>query len=211
MEYGITFPRDGIVDEPSPLTFLTEFAREAEQMGCAYGVIGDRLESGIDPLVAFAAIAGVSGQMRLVTSVVILPPRGILVTAKQFASVDVLTGGRVIAGVGTGSLYRDYQIVGMDPADMWPRFEDGVQAMRAYLTPGAPPHTGPFNDTTGVQVEPYPVQRPPGALTGIVTNALTGLPLPGAVVQVDGSGESATAGSNGRFVLNHVGSGARTL
>jgi alkanesulfonate monooxygenase SsuD/methylene tetrahydromethanopterin reductase-like flavin-dependent oxidoreductase (luciferase family) len=129
-------------------------------MGCTYGVIGDRLESGIDPLIAFAAIAGASGQMRLVTSVVILPPRGILVTAKQFASVDVLTAGRVIAGVGTGSLYRDYQIVGMDPVDMWPRFEDGVQAMRAYLTPGAPPHTGLFYDTTGVQVEPHPVQRP---------------------------------------------------
>ena len=65
MEYGITFPRDGIADQPSPLTFFTEFAREVEQMGCAYGVIGDRLESGIDPLVDFAAIAAASGQMRL--------------------------------------------------------------------------------------------------------------------------------------------------
>jgi alkanesulfonate monooxygenase SsuD/methylene tetrahydromethanopterin reductase-like flavin-dependent oxidoreductase (luciferase family) len=96
--------------------------------------------------------------MRLVTSVVILPPRGILITAKQFAGLDVLTGGRVIAGVGTGSLYRDYNIVGLPADEMGPRFEEGVQAMRAYLTPDAPPFTGRFYDTTGVSLEPKPVR-----------------------------------------------------
>jgi alkanesulfonate monooxygenase SsuD/methylene tetrahydromethanopterin reductase-like flavin-dependent oxidoreductase (luciferase family) len=71
-------------------------------MGCAYGVVGDRLEADIDPFSVLTAITGVSGRMRLATSVLILPPRGILVAAKQYASLDVLTGGRVIAGVGTG-------------------------------------------------------------------------------------------------------------
>jgi alkanesulfonate monooxygenase SsuD/methylene tetrahydromethanopterin reductase-like flavin-dependent oxidoreductase (luciferase family) len=160
MEYGITFPRDGIAEQPSPWKYLSNFARAAEQMGCAYGVIGDRLESGMDALSVFAAIAEASGRMRLATSVLILPPRGILVTAKQFAAVDVLTDGRVIAGVGTGSLFRDYEIVGMDHNDMWPRFEEGVQAMRAYLTPEAPPFRGRFYDTTGVNLTPRPVQRP---------------------------------------------------
>src|SRR5919198_3542609 len=160
MEYGITFARDGVAEQPEPLKYLTDFARAAEQMGCAYAVIGDRLESGLDPFIMLTAIAEASGRMRLVTSVVVLPPRGILVTAKQFASLDVLSGGRVIAGVGTGSMYRDYQIVGMDHADMWPRFEEGVRAMRAYLTPGAPPFQGRFYDTGGVHLEPPPVQRP---------------------------------------------------
>src|SRR5204863_8666206 len=105
MEYGITFSRDGLAEHPEPLMYLTDFARAAEQMGCAYGVIGDRLESGLDPFLLLTAIAVASGRMRLVTSVVVLPPRGILVTAKQYASLDVLTGGPVIAGVGTGSLY----------------------------------------------------------------------------------------------------------
>ena len=98
--------------------------------------------------------------MRLVTSVLILPPRGIVVAAKQYAALDVLTGGRVIAGVGTGSMFRDYEVVGMDPTDMWPRFEEGVQALRTYLTPGAPPFQGRFYDTTGVNLAPPPVQRP---------------------------------------------------
>src|SRR5205823_3925760 len=110
MEYGITFARDGLAEQPEPLTYLTHFARAAEEMGCAFGVIGDRLESGLDPLLLFTAIAEASGRMRLVTSVVVLPPRGILVTAKQFAGLDILTGGRVIAAVGTGSMYRGYQV-----------------------------------------------------------------------------------------------------
>jgi alkanesulfonate monooxygenase SsuD/methylene tetrahydromethanopterin reductase-like flavin-dependent oxidoreductase (luciferase family) len=160
MEYGITFSRDGLAEQPEPLRYLTDFARAAEQMGCAYGVVGDRLESGLDPFLLLTAIAEASGRMRLVTSVVVLPPRGVLVTAKQFASLDVLTGGRVIAGVGTGSMYRDYEIVGMDHTDMWPRLEEGVGAMRAYLTPDAPPFQGRFYDTTGVHLEPHPVQRP---------------------------------------------------
>ena len=160
MEYGITVPRMGVSDHASPLKFITSFAREAERAGCAYCVVGDRLESGMDPLSVLTAIAEASGRMRLATSVLVLPPRGILVSAKLLASLDVLTGRRVVAGVGTGSLFRDYEIVGMSHAEMWPRFEEGVKAMRAYLTPGAQPFRGRFYDTAGVDLEPKPVQRP---------------------------------------------------
>jgi alkanesulfonate monooxygenase SsuD/methylene tetrahydromethanopterin reductase-like flavin-dependent oxidoreductase (luciferase family) len=114
----------------------------------------------MDVFSVLTAIAEASGRMRLATSVLVLPPRGILVAAKQYASLDVLTGGRVIAGVGTGSLFRDYEVVGIDHHDMWPRFEEGVRAMRAYLTPGASPFTGKFYDTNGVNLEPTPMQRP---------------------------------------------------
>src|SRR5262249_9434482 len=79
---------------------------------------------------------------------------------KQYAALDIFTGGRVIAGVGTGSLFRDYEVVGMDHADMWPRFEEGVRALRSYLTPGAPPFQGRFYNTTGVEFEPPAVQQP---------------------------------------------------
>ena len=160
MEYGITIPRTEIAEQPDPLKYLTHFAESAAQMGCAYCVTGDRLESGLDAFNMLTAIAAVSGDMRLVTSVLVLPPRGILVSAKQFAALDVLSGGRVIAGVGTGSMFRDYEVVGMNPDDMWPRFEEGVKAMRAYLTPGAQPFKGKFYDTTGVDLQPKPVQQP---------------------------------------------------
>ena len=98
--------------------------------------------------------------MQLVTSVVILPPRGVLVTAKQFAALDVLSGGRVVAGVGTGSLYRDYELVGLSAEEMRPRFDESVQAMRAYLDPTGPDFIGRFYDTRGVKLKPSPVQQP---------------------------------------------------
>jgi alkanesulfonate monooxygenase SsuD/methylene tetrahydromethanopterin reductase-like flavin-dependent oxidoreductase (luciferase family) len=158
MEYGITFPRVGVAEQPSPWQYLTTFARATEQMGCAYGVIGDRLESGMDPLSLLTAIVEASGRMRLATSVLVLPPRGILIAAQQYASLDVLTGGRVIAGVGTGSLFRDYEVVRIDHHDMWPRFEEGVRALRAYLTPGAQPFKGKFYDTNGVNLERFPIR-----------------------------------------------------
>jgi alkanesulfonate monooxygenase SsuD/methylene tetrahydromethanopterin reductase-like flavin-dependent oxidoreductase (luciferase family) len=78
MDYGITFPRMGVAEPPSPLKYLANFAREAAQMGCAYDVVADRLEVGIDPFSILAAVAEASGRIRLVTSVLILPPRGIL-------------------------------------------------------------------------------------------------------------------------------------
>jgi alkanesulfonate monooxygenase SsuD/methylene tetrahydromethanopterin reductase-like flavin-dependent oxidoreductase (luciferase family) len=159
MEFGITIPRDGITEQAEPLKQLGELARSAEASGWSYLVLGDRLESTLDSLCLFAAIAAASDRIRLATSVLILPPRGVLLTAKQLATIDVLSGGRVIAGVGTGSLYRDYEIVGMNPEEMWPRFEEGVRAMRAYLTPGSPPFKGQFYDTTDVSLV-APAQRP---------------------------------------------------
>lgn len=170
MEYGITFGRDGtaaqatsvrdLAAQGTPLQALTHMAREAVRMGYTYGAVGDRLESGLDAFSILTAVAEASAPMRLLTSVAILPPRGILVTAKQYAALDILSGGRAIAGVGTGSLYRDYEVVGLDPKEMWPRFDEGVRALRAYLTPGAAPFQGRFYTTTGVALTPPPVQQP---------------------------------------------------
>ena len=82
MEYGITIPRTEIAAQPDPLTYLTDFARAADQMGCAYCVVGDRLEYGMDAFNVLTAIAEASAILRLVTSVLVLPSRGILVSTK---------------------------------------------------------------------------------------------------------------------------------
>jgi len=82
--------------------------------------------------------------------------------------------------------------------------EDDNEDKQAII--GPTPTFGP-TPTVG----PTPTTGPPGTITGIVTNALTGQPLPGATVRVDGTGLSATTGSDGRFVLSGVPSGTRTL
>src|SRR5262245_40328025 len=160
MKYGITIDRVGLAARPEPLKYLTSFAHQAEQIGCTYIVVGDRFDSGLDPFLLFGAIAEASGKLQLVTSVLILPPRGVLITAKQFTALDILTGGRVIAGVGTGSMYREYQMVGMPSDEIGPRFEEAVHALRAYMAPDDGPFKGRFYDTTGVSMEPRPIQKP---------------------------------------------------
>src|SRR5690349_18983292 len=106
MEFGITIPREGLASQPQPLKRIAEFTQAAETMGWSYLVLGDRIESGLDTLSIFAAAAATSQRIRLATSVLVLPPRGILVTAKQLATIDVLSGGRLVAGVGTGSMFK---------------------------------------------------------------------------------------------------------
>ena len=86
------------------------------------------------------------------------------------------------------------------------RDQDEPQIKPFALTPtptptGGSPGGGNPNDPSG----------PTGTVTGIVTNALTGQPLPGAIVRVDGSGANATSGNDGRFVLSNAPAGARTL
>lgn len=159
MLFGATFPRNGIPEQPNPARYINEVARELDQLGFAYCATGDRLETGLDPYPLFAAMAESSGKMKLITAVLVLPPRGILVSAKQFASLDVITGGRAIAGVGTGSTFKDYEIVGMSQDEMWPRFEEGVKAMRSYLKPGSPPFQGKYYNTIGVDLQPKGPQK----------------------------------------------------
>jgi alkanesulfonate monooxygenase SsuD/methylene tetrahydromethanopterin reductase-like flavin-dependent oxidoreductase (luciferase family) len=134
MDYGMTLPRDSLADQPSPLAYMTNLVRESDRLGYTYCVIGDRLESGMDPFSVLSAVAQVSGRTRLATSVLVLPPRGVLVTSKLYASLDVFSGGRVIAGVGTGSLFRDYDVVGIDHVA---RLADG------WLSSAGPGHQSP--------------------------------------------------------------------
>jgi alkanesulfonate monooxygenase SsuD/methylene tetrahydromethanopterin reductase-like flavin-dependent oxidoreductase (luciferase family) len=70
--------------------------------------------------------------------------RGPAALAKAAAALDIVSGGRLVLGVGPGSSARDYAAAGVPFDERWPRFDESVQALRAYLTPGAPPFEGRF-------------------------------------------------------------------
>jgi len=67
-----------------------------------------------DPLIALAAAAAVTSRIKLVTAILIMPYRTTAVMAKQIASVDRLSGGRVVLGVGLGGRGEDYQAAGVE-------------------------------------------------------------------------------------------------
>jgi probable F420-dependent oxidoreductase len=84
-----------------------------------------------DPLVWLAYVAAVTERIKLATGILILPQRNPLVTAKEVASIDALSGGRMILGVGVGWLREEFDALGVPFADRGRRHDDYVEAMRA--------------------------------------------------------------------------------
>lgn len=84
-----------------------------------------------DPLTWLSFAAAVTDRVKLATGIIVLPQRNPLVLAKQVASLDVLSGGRVLLGVGVGWLAEEFAAVGVPFADRGRRHDDYVEAMRA--------------------------------------------------------------------------------
>ena len=88
--------------------------------------------------VELAAAAALTERVRLWTTIVILPMRDPVLTAKELASVDVLAGGRLTVGVGVGGREDDYRAVGASFARRWDRLDAGVARLRAVWRGEAP-------------------------------------------------------------------------
>jgi len=104
----------------------------------------------LDGLAGLAAMVERSGEMTVATTVSLPVVRGPVALAKALAALDILSEGRVIAGVGPGSSSRDYDAVGLPFDQRWPLFEESVELLKALLRgadPPASPHFG-LPDTT---------------------------------------------------------------
>src|SRR5260370_42218676 len=74
--------------------------------------------------------------------------------------LDVLSGGRLIAGVGPGSLPQDYALAGIAFEERWKRFEEAIKLLRRLLQRDAPPFSGQFYAEASAPLEPVPTQEP---------------------------------------------------
>ena len=115
----------------------------------------------VDPLVHLAFAAALTEHLELGTGVVILPQRNPLVLAKQAASLDVLSGGRLLLGVGAGFLEPEMTAVGVAMAERGTRTDDYLAAMHALWATPAPAYHGRYVSFEGVDAHPRPV-RPGG-------------------------------------------------
>jgi alkanesulfonate monooxygenase SsuD/methylene tetrahydromethanopterin reductase-like flavin-dependent oxidoreductase (luciferase family) len=75
------------------------------------------------------------------------------------AAIDLLSGGRLVVGVGPGSYRPDYEAAGIDWDERWPRFEEAIRALRALWNPDGGPFEGVFYSTRDVRLEPAPAQE----------------------------------------------------
>ena len=114
----------------------------------------------LDPVTALAFLAGLTTSIRLGTGVLVLPLRNPVVLAKELATLDVLSGGRLIVGIGAGYVEREFAAVGVPFMDRGARLEEHLAAMRALWVARRPALAGRFVRFDHVQAFPHPVQEP---------------------------------------------------
>jgi probable F420-dependent oxidoreductase len=113
-----------------------------------------------DPILALAYAAAISTKLRLATGIVILPQRHPVYVAKEFATLDVLSRGRAIAGVGIGWLEEEFAVLGVPFRERAARTEESVRAIRTLWQDGAQPFRGKFYSWDAVHSNPKPIQKP---------------------------------------------------
>ena len=121
----------------------------------------------LDPLVHLAFVASATERMLLGTGIVILPQRNPLVLAKQIASLDVLSGGRFVFGVGVGYLEPELNAIGVTLAERASRTDDHLAAMRSIWYDDAPvAFHGAHTNFSGIDSHPRPTGRIPIVIGG---------------------------------------------
>lgn len=113
----------------------------------------------LDGLTSLASVIGCAGRMTLATSIALPAVRHPVVLAKAIASLAVLSGGPVIAGLGPGSSAADYQAVGVPFEQRWARFDEALRLVRALLR-GEVAGNGPYYPSEGLELDPLPAQAP---------------------------------------------------
>lgn len=111
-----------------------------------------------DPLATLAFLAARTSRIRLATSVLVLGYHHPLAIAKRYGTLDRISGGRLVLGVGVGSLAAEFDLLGAHWEDRGPRADDAIRALRASLSTPRPQYTGEFFGFESMAVEPCATQ-----------------------------------------------------
>jgi probable F420-dependent oxidoreductase len=113
-----------------------------------------------DPVATLSYLAGVTERVQLLSHVAVVGLRHPLLTAKQYATVDHLSGGRLILGVGAGHVREEFEVLGVDFDRRGAVLDESIDALRAALGPDEfPEHHGKLYDFEGLGQRPRPVRE----------------------------------------------------
>jgi probable F420-dependent oxidoreductase len=113
-----------------------------------------------DPWTALAQVAQATTTIKLGTGIYVLPMRHPIVTARVVTTLDHLSGGRVLLGVGAGWLHEEFRALGIDPKERFGRTAEAAEAIRILWTEAEPEYHGKYYDFDPVYFEPKPVASP---------------------------------------------------
>ena len=182
MRYGVHVNSGSSVTDPAA---LRDMAQLAEQLGFSTILIGDHViparqvqahflhkiedqprdlyqeQDWPDCFVTLGFLAAATQKMRLGTSVIVLPFRHPAVTAKLFATLDKLSGGRIICGVGIGWMQDEFDFLGASFTDRAAISDEYIDVIKALWTEEHPRVAGKYvRVDRDVNFGPYPVQKP---------------------------------------------------
>ena len=179
MKYGIYLPTRGPTAEPEALARLV---REVEAAGFHSAMIADHIVfpvevrskypytadgvfpgggDALDQIALMAFVAGISEKLRLVSSIMVLPHRNPVVTAKMLATVDVLSKGRVTVGVGVGWMREEFEALRTADFDRRGAVSDEyIRIFKTLWTQDPAEFQGEFYSFGPLHCRPFPVQKP---------------------------------------------------
>ena len=142
---------------------LVPLARKAEDLGVAVLTVADHLDDQLAPIAAMMAVADATTDLRIGSLVFANDYRHPVVLAKEAATIDVLSGGRLEFGLGAGWMAHDYRSAGipMDrPGVRIERLEEALQVVLALWADGPVEHDGRHYQVHGLEGQPKPLQQP---------------------------------------------------
>jgi probable F420-dependent oxidoreductase len=181
MKYGFTVPSRGPLATPESLVAI---ARRGEELGYDSISLGDHIlvpraigseypytetgeypgsstGSSLEQLSVLSYLAGQTNSIRLSASVMVVPHRNPLVAAKSLATIDVLSSGRLVVGVGTGWMKEEFQALGVPPfEDRGLVTDEYIQVMKELWTNETPSFEGKYCNFKDISFLPKPIQKP---------------------------------------------------
>ena len=176
LKFGVTSINTGATSYPEALVSLAQAAETAGFDSLWAGEHSVLAESStrmpatnriLNPVVALTFVAAHTRTIRLGTGVLLLPQHQPLILAKELATLDVLSGGRLMVGVGVGWSEEEFEALGVPFHERGARADEYLDAMRAIWSEEKPAYHGRYVSFQGVQAYPHPVQQPtPPIITG---------------------------------------------
>ena len=180
MDWGVHLPHLG---RDVSRSSLMNFAQRADELGVHSGWVSDHVcwparfdskypyssdgsfpaPSGLgwlDPIGTLLFVAGCTENLRLGFTVLILPYRQPVATAKQLATIDVVSEGRLILGVGVGWMREEAEVLGMPWDNRGKRSDEQLEIFETLFNDETPSYSGDFYSFPEVRFEPKPVQKP---------------------------------------------------
>jgi probable F420-dependent oxidoreductase len=139
---------------------LAPYEPRSPYPGTADGVMPDAMRAALDPLAVLGLAAGVTGRVRLGTSVLVAPWYPPMLLARSLTTLERVSGGRLTVGLGQGWSVDEYEAAGVPRRHLGARLEELLDVLEAAWGPDPVAHTGARIRVAPARVNPKPLQRP---------------------------------------------------